>query len=194
MNQREVEMEKESAIIKPPHITFISGDLSGKEVIHKTKKIKELDGLFENIEAFQKMDGEQIAYEVDAYFPIPNGTEGGLFFGITHLNPGLVGDEYFMTHGHYHEVENRGEFYWGIEGEGVLLLMDKAGETRGEFMVPGSLHYIPGFTAHRVVNTSDTILRFGACWPADAGYNYGSINTKGFSKRVKNRNGSPQLI
>jgi glucose-6-phosphate isomerase len=76
-----------------------------------------------------------------------------------------------MTKGHFHAIENRAEYYWGIEGEGILLLIDKQRETKSEYMFPGSLHYIPKATAHRVVNTGNPISRFGACWPSDAGYN-----------------------
>ena len=61
-------------------------------------------------------------------------------------------------------------------------------------MFPGSLHYIPGITAHRIVNTGNRILSFGACWPTDAGYNYDVIIKKGFSKRVKEVNSKPILV
>ncbi len=173
---------------------FINGQLSGPEVIHKSKHLSQLKGLFEDKHAFQQMSGEQVVYDIDVWRPVPDGTEGGLFFGVTHIYPGTVGDEYFMTHGHFHKVENRGEYYWGIEGKGLLLLMDKEGNTRGEDIKPGSIHYIPGFTAHRVVNTGSEVLRFGACWPADAGHNYASINTTGFSKRVKKVDNKPLLL
>lgn len=173
---------------------FINGQLRGTEVLHQVKTLSELDGIFDDTVSFQSMDGSQPAYEVDSWLPVQSGTEGGLFFGLTHLYPGRVGDEYFMTKGHFHAIENRAEYYWGIEGEGILLLMDKERNTRAEYMVPGSLHYIPGATAHRVVNTGNCILKFGACWPSDAGYNYDSITREGFSKRVKQVNGKPLLV
>ena len=182
-----------TAIINPASI-FINGQLCGPEVIHKVKSLIELDGIFEDQAAFQSVDGSQPAYEVDSWLPVQSGTEGGLFFGLTHLYPGRVGDEYFMTKGHFHAIENRAEYYWGIEGEGILLLMDKERNTRAEFMFPGSLHYIPGITAHRVVNTGNRILKFGACWPSDAGYNYDAIIRQGFSKRVKEVNNKPTLV
>ncbi|MDB5025626.1 MAG: putative glucose-6-phosphate isomerase [Mucilaginibacter sp.] len=180
--------------IRNPLITFINGQLTGADVVHQVKTLIELNGIFEDQTMFEKMNGSQIAYEVDVWCPVENGTEGGLFFGLTHLYPGQVGNEYFMTKGHFHAVENRAEYYWGIEGEGILLLMDKDRNTRAERMSPGSLHYIPGFTAHRVVNTRAGMLRFGACWPADAGYNYDIIMNEGFSKRIKNIDNVPSLI
>lgn len=180
--------------IENPASIFINGQLSGSEVIHQVKHLSELNGIFEDSITFQKMDGSQPVYEVDAWLPVQNGTEGGLFFGLTLLYPGRVGNEYFMTKGHFHAIENRAEYYWGIEGEGVLLLMDKKRNTRAEYMSPGSLHYIPGATAHRVVNTGGAKLKFGACWPSDAGYNYEAIIKEGFSKRIKDINRKPSLV
>jgi glucose-6-phosphate isomerase len=176
-----------------PVAHFFNAALQGATVIHSVKHLRQMEGLFEDKSAFQRMDGEQVLYEVDAYCPVESGTEGGLFFGITHLYPGRVGDEYFMTFGHFHRVKNRAEYYWGLEGEGMLLLMDKNRNTHAEKMSPGSLHYIPGFTAHRVVNTGDAVLRFGACWPSDAGHNYDTIGTDGFSRRVKKVDLKPVL-
>jgi glucose-6-phosphate isomerase len=168
--------------------SIMHANLSGKDIVHQKKRLSDLRGMFDDVVAFEKMNGDQVIYEVDALLPVQNDTIGGLFFGITHLHPGNVGDEYFMTKGHFHAVENRAEFYWGIEGEGLLLLMNKNRYTWAEMMSPGSLHYIPGFTAHRVVNTGNKVLAFGACWPSDAGYNYESIATEGFSRRVKKSN------
>lgn len=184
---------KNAGILNAPAM-FIDSKLSGSEVVRSTKLLSDLNGIFEDSTAFKKMDSNQTAYEVDSYMPVGEGTEGGLFFGLTHLYPGNVNGEYFMTRGHIHAIENRAEYYWGLEGDGLLLLMDKNRNTRAEHMYPGSLHYIPSFTAHRVVNTGNQILRFGACWPSDAGHNYDIITSEGFSKRVKNINGNTVLV
>lgn len=186
-------MKLKSEIINPGTF-FRNGQLAGTAVIHKVKTLKELNGIFEDQSAFENMEGDQPVYEVDSWFPVGEGSEGGLFFGLTLIYPGRVGDEYFMTKGHFHAIENRAEYYWGIEGEGILLLMDKKRETRAEYLTPGSLHYIPGYTAHRVVNIGYSQLKFGACWPSDAGYNYDIIMEEGFSKRVKIIGDKPSLI
>ena len=123
-----------AATLNPSSI-FIKAQLSGPDVIHRLKKLTELIGIFEDQAAFKNMDGNQLVYEVDAFFPVKTGTEGGLFFGLTHLYPGRVGNEYFMTKGHFHAIDNRAEYYWGIEGEGILLLMDKERNTRAEVHV-----------------------------------------------------------
>jgi glucose-6-phosphate isomerase len=126
--------------------------------------------------------------------PVEENQEGGLFYGTTNIETGKVGDEYFMTKGHFHQKMNRGEFYWGIKGNGVLLLMNKQRKMSAEKMSPGSLHYISGYTAHRVVNIGLDTLKFGACWPSDAGHNYEEIERNGFSARLLEVDGKPTLI
>src|SRR6476659_7816457 len=170
--------------ITHPEVIFSGTTLIGKPVEKLTRTIGDLKGLF----------ADQNAFEDESYFPVKEGTEGGLFFGITRLQPGTIGNEYLMTKGHSHVIENRAEFYWGIEGEGMLLFMDKDRNTWAEKMYPGSLHYISGFTAHGVCNTGISVLSFGACWSSDAGHNYEMIAKKGFSKRLMKINGEPQLV
>ena len=177
-----------------PEILFIGKSLIGKETEHSTRTLGDIRFIFEQGDRITSQQAGCIAYNVSSYMPVKEGTPGGLYFGITNLYPGLVGDEYFMTKGHFHANRDTAEFYWGIEGEGVLILMDEQGNIKGEQMFPGSLHYISGRTAHRVANVSDVPLSFGACWPSDAGHDYKSIEQNGFSARLKKINGTPQLI
>lgn len=167
--------------------------LDGTSVHHKKTLIDDLRTVFEDEEERSRLPSETVVYEVDAYEPAPAGTSGGLFFGITRIRPGQVGEEYFMTRGHFHALSDRTEFYWGINGEGVLILMDRSRRLRLEKVRPGSLHYIPADTGHRVANTGTGILSFGACWPADAGYDYEEIMRNGFAGRLLNVGGHPHL-
>jgi len=177
-----------------PAIEFIEDTLTGKPVIHKSTRICDLKNLFRDEEARSEILQDKVIYNVEAYLPVNEGTTGGLFFGITRINPGKVGDEYFMTRGHYHALADRGEFYWGIKGTGALILMTRDRKIRYEKMYPGSLHYIPAHTAHRVANTGNELLSFGACWPSDAGHDYDEIATNGFSGSLVDVNGIPELI
>lgn len=167
--------------------------LIGTPVIDQVRKFKDLSGIFWNREAFEKMKPEQVVYQVQAWMPVKEGTEGGLFFGATNIFPGKVGNEYFMTKGHFHTLSDRAEFYWGVQGEGMLILMDQERNTWAERMHQGSLHYIPAHVAHRVANTGNTKLIFGACWPSDAGHNYEEIAKNGFSARLIEKDGNPIL-
>jgi glucose-6-phosphate isomerase len=159
-----------------------------------TRTIADLKGVFASEAARAAMPQATLAYRVDCFFPVPDGTDGGLFFGATFLEPGIVADEYFITKGHFHAKLDTGEYYWCLRGEGTLLLMDEHRHCRAERMKAGSLHYIPGRTAHRVANTCATTLCFGACWPADAGHDYETISRFGFSARVLRVQDSPVVV
>jgi glucose-6-phosphate isomerase len=176
------------------NVDYSNGGVKRKDIIHAKKYLKDLPNIFGDEEAFSKIDGDVLIYEVQAIQPVTEGLEGGLFYGKTIIHSGKVGDEYYMTKGHFHQKIDRAEFYWGIEGEGMLLLMDQERKTWAEIMIPGSLHYIDGFIAHRTVNTGVTPLSFGACWPSDAGHNYQEIMDNGFSARLIDVHGKPKLI
>lgn len=185
-------MDSEKIIFTKLH--FINGRLIGENVQKSYRFISDLKGLFDDIEAFENMSQQQLVYEVSSYLPEKEGTHGGLYFGITYLYPGKVGNEYFMTKGHYHENKEAAEYYWGLEGEGMLILMDENRNVWAEKVFPGSLHYIPGGVAHRMANIGNSIFSFAACWPSDAGHNYSEIARNGFSARLIDVNGVPCLI
>ncbi len=63
-----------------------------------------------------------------------------------------------MTRGHFHERREQGEVYFGLRGAGLLLLQTEQGDTRLEKVFAGSIHIIPGFTAHRLINTGEEVL------------------------------------
>ena len=149
---------------------------------------------FHDQTAFRQMDSNTLLYEVQSYEPLPDGTEGGLFWGNTTLYPGTVGDEYFMTKGHFHRLRNRGEFYVTCKGQGALLLMEGRWPYRLGNNVARLRALHPGHHAHRVANTGNEPLVFIACWPSDAGYDYAAIERSGFSARLLRRDGVPTLV
>ena len=186
-----------TATLYTPTPTFIdwhSGHLDGPTVEESTKRLGDLAGLFFDQAAFESMNPQIEIYRVRYWKPVPDGTTGGLFWGTTTLEPGLVGDEYFMTHGHFHAIPDRGEIYAAIRGAGELILIGEDGKTITQSMTPGSVHYIPGRTAHRVANTGPEPLVFVASWPSDAGYDYARVRQPGFGKRLVKRDGRPCLI
>lgn len=171
-----------------------STGMAAGNVQSSQKTLGEIRSIFQDQEAARRMPDDLLLYQVQAYLPVEAGTEGGLYWGNTVLQPGKVGDEYFMTKGHFHRIRNRAEYYLAVQGHGALLLMEEGGPTRYEVMTPGSVHYIPGSTAHRVANTGKTPLVFAACWPSDAGYDYTTIEREGFSSRLVERNSQPVLV
>lgn len=154
----------------------------------------DLQGLFANQPAERAlMDVNPLVYEV---FEATNNPEvaGHLLFSTTVIRPGKVGDEYFMTKGHYHALENRAELYFGLLGEGCLLLQNPDGEVNIQSMVPGTAAYVPPYWGHRTVNTGSENFVFLAVYPAEAGHNYAAIVEHGFASILIERDGRPQLV
>jgi glucose-6-phosphate isomerase, archaeal len=177
-----------------PTLDFHTGQLQGSPLVTKDVRLRDLNHVFLHESARLEMDPETMVYQVQVFQAISEETEGGLFWGTTTVHPGMVGDEYFMTRGHYHTKLNRSEFYLTLRGEGALLLMSADRQVRSEPMHAGTLHYIPGETAHRVANTGAEQLIFTACWPSDAGHDYESIARDGFSACMRQSMGRPVLI
>ncbi|MBC8081506.1 MAG: glucose-6-phosphate isomerase [Gorillibacterium sp.] len=169
------------------------GYLEGQGVSQAVRCIKDLKGVFADDVAWNLMDSDKAVYQVEVHDRCGE-IEGGLLFGISLLYPGKVGNEYFMTKGHFHKKLDRGEYYWGIQGAGLLVLMDEERRTWTEKVFKGSLHYITGHVAHRLVNVGEEKLIVGACWPSDAGHDYESIQRDGFGIRVFEQNGQAVLI
>jgi glucose-6-phosphate isomerase, archaeal len=148
------------------------------------KRLSELSGIFRDRAAFAlavaKHD-DPIVYEV-------------IDFGTTIMSPGKVGDEYYMTRGHFHERRDRGEAYFTQSGEGLLLLESRDGQTREVAMRPGVCAFIPPDWAHRSVNTGQDKLVFAWFCATDAGHDYGAILTRGMRKLVVEQQGSCALI
>lgn len=169
-----------------------AGKLQGEPVHASRKTLRQVRGLYLYGNA-SGLDDDTVLYMVE-WLTAGGLTEGSLLWGCTHLNPGCVEGEYFMTHGHYHAIPSRAEYYFPVSGSGLLLRMERSGHTWAEEMTAGKVHYIDGRHAHRVVNTSVEPLVFWACWPGDAGYDYASIAETGFGLRVMEREGKPVLI
>lgn len=99
------------------------------------RRVSDLQGLIADEAAWRRAvdHGNPIVYRVVAA-PVPE-IAGELPFSITTIEPGAIGDEYYMTKGHAHTAPE-GELYVGLVGRGVLLLHDGR-ETRAVEMGPG---------------------------------------------------------
>jgi glucose-6-phosphate isomerase, archaeal len=130
-------------------------------------------------------EGDQTVYEVIDY----RHEESDLAFGTTIMYPGRVGDEYFLTRGHFHIRRECGEAYYTQSGSGVLLLESRDGETRTVDMKPGICAFIPPDWAHRSINTGPEKLVFTWFCATDAGHEYGEIKERGMRRLVVEQNG-----
>ena len=119
---------------------------------------------------------------------------GDLAFGTSICYPGKVGDEYFMTKGHFHSILDTAEVYLCIRGRGLILLENPEGETSYEVLTPGKMAYVPKRYAHRSVNIGKEPFVQFFTFRADAGHDYGTIETRGFRKLVVERDGDFAVI
>jgi glucose-6-phosphate isomerase len=120
--------------------------------------------------------------------------EEDLLFGTSIVYPGKIGDEYFMTKGHFHTKINLAEVYLCIKGEGYMLMETPQGEWNATPMKAGEAVYVPGNWAHRSINTGTESLVTFFTFRADAGHDYGTIETKGYRKLIVERDGRPEII
>lgn len=156
--------------------------------------LSDMCGLYADREAEQRLlAANPLIYEVFEATDNPP-VEGQLRYSTTVIYPGKVGSEYFMTKGHYHAKGDRAELYFGLQGEGALLLQTPEGEVDVQWLMPGAAAYVPPYWGHRTVNTGSAPFVFLAVYPADAGYDYKTIETQGFAKLLVERNGEPTLV
>ena len=158
-----------------------------------TKRLSEFRNVYRDDKALDDLmaaEGDLVTYKVVEYR-----AEGAdIFFGTTTMMPGRVGDEYFMTRGHYHARLDRGEIYYTQSGQGMLILQSRDGKTREVEMKPGVCAFIPPDWAHRSINTGKTPLVFVWCCNQDAGHDYAEIATKGMRRLVVENNGAAICI
>jgi len=178
----------------PVELDLKDFSLKGEPINYQHRVLNDVASIFLDQDAIKKMPTETLVYHVQSWLPVADGTSGGLFIGTSTIMPGKVGNEYFMTKGHFHSKSDRAEFYWGVQGAGTLILMDRDRNTSAEEVYPGSLHYIGGEIAHRLANTGSEKLVVGACWPSDAGHDYQEIAVNGFSARLLEIDDKPELV
>lgn len=159
------------------------GVVEGEGVQYYKKYLKDVEKLYKGKD-ISNYDKDTVVYEVYSYGKGDEKQQGNLFWGLTILHPIYIENECNMTRGHFHQESNCIEYYFGIQGEGLLLLMNYQGDMWAEKVLQGSLHYINGNLAHRLVNVGETALKVGACWPTTAGHNYFAIEEKEFPYRV----------
>jgi len=119
---------------------------------------------------------------------------GDLAFGTTICYPGKIGDEYFMTKGHFHSILETAEVYLCLKGRGLILMENPEGNCSYEVITPGKMVYVPKRYAHRSVNIGKEPFVQFYTFRADAGHDYGTIETKGFRHLVVEHRGDFTII
>jgi glucose-6-phosphate isomerase len=160
-------------------VAVADGRLAGASGRYE-KRLRDLDGLYGDALAFDTVlqrDADKLVYEVSDFRPSESG--GDLIFGVTRMEPGRIGQEFFLTRGHIHARADRPEIYYGESGRGVMLMESLAGETRTIEIVPRSICYVPPYWIHRSVNVGEEPLVMTFCYPSDAGQDYEIIARSG---------------
>ena len=138
-------------------------------------------------------NGDKLVYEFHE-MEVPDHA-GDLAYGISIVYPGKVGDEYYMTKGHFHTILDTGEVYYCLSGHGYMMLENPEGDWSCLELLPGKMVYCPKRCAHRSINVSPSEpLRTFFTFRADAGHNYGTIEEKGYRNLLVDDNGSPKVI
>jgi glucose-6-phosphate isomerase, archaeal len=147
----------------------------------------------------ERAEAERIASENPLIYefhslPAPEHA-GDLAFGCSIVYPGKVGDEYFMTKGHFHTIHETGEVYFCLSGHGYMLIENLEGDWSALELTKGRVAYVPKGYAHRsiCVGRDEPLVTFFT-FRADAGHDYGAIETKGFRKLLVERDGKPAII
>lgn len=181
-----------------PKLLSLNFDPSSPEFNDKPvteRYLSDLKGLFADEVCFEQTLGTEnpILYRVSTW-EVADG-DGDMICGFGTLYPGKIGDEYYLTKGHYHEWREAAEVYIGLGGNGYMLLEHETnGETQLLPLKANHIVYVPGYTAHRTINVSDEPLTYIGIYSPRAGHDYGALAEKNFKQVLVERNGEPTLL
>lgn len=162
---------------------------------HIVRRLSAMNGQFANQHAYQAMLEQEDIVLYEVYELQRSELAGEMWHGLSVVHPGKVGDEYFMTKGHFHAALETAEVYYCVKGEGVIVMETREGQWAVEPLRSNRVLYVPPGWAHRSVNTgSDEDLVTFFVYPGNAGHDYASIEKQGFRRLVVERDGRPEVI
>ena len=161
---------------------------------HIRRTLTSMRGQYADAAAYEAMLAERDALLYEVYELARPHKAGEVLHGISIVHPGRVGDEYFMTKGHFHTVLDTAEIYHCLSGQGAMVMETPEGEWAVEALSPGRVLYVPPCWAHRSVNTGDEDLITFFAYPGHAGHGYGTIEQYGFRKLIVERDGRPEIV
>jgi glucose-6-phosphate isomerase len=162
---------------------------------HIERRLSSMRGQFLDQKAYSEMLAAEDTLLYEVYeFKRPE-EAGELLHGISIVHPGKVGNEFFMTKGHFHTVLETAEIYNCLQGKGYMVMETPEGEWSVKLLYPGSVLYVPPRWAHRSVNTSlDRDLVTFFVYPGNAGHDYGTIENQGYRKLVVDQGSETAII
>jgi len=171
------------------------GFVPSKQDNHIVRRLSAMRGQFADSRAFEVMVAESDTVLYEVYELIRPEAAGELRQGISIVHPGRVGDEYFMTKGHFHVMLDDAEVYYCLHGQGMMVMETPEGEWAVESLHPHRVLYVLPRWAHRLVNTGlrENLVTFFV-YAGNAGHDYGSIERRGFRKIVVGRGRLPEVV
>ena len=169
--------------------------ISSRQDNHILRRLSSLKGQFLDSAEYKRLLAEEDRLVYEVYEIHRPKVVGELLSGISIVHPGKVGDEFFMTKGHFHTVLDTAEIYYVLKGEGFMVMETPEGEAQVEPLLPNRVLYVPPRWAHRSVCTSrqDDLVTFFV-YPGNAGHDYGTIESQGFRKLVMDSKSGIQII
>lgn len=184
-------MSKEKVNPFAIYFSLNNGLSDNKESI--SRYLSDMEGMYYDNNAYNLIK-DQNPKIYDFYdLKIPK-TDGDLAFGTSIVYPGKIGNEYYMTKGHFHTILDTAEVYYCIGGLGYMLMETPEGKWDIQKMNPGRAVYVPKRYSHRSINIGREPLITFYTFRADAGHDYGTIEKKGFRKLVIEKEGKPDII
>ena len=158
------------------------------------RMLSAMRGMYADAEAYEELLAHKDLLVYEFYDMGVPSEPGEIAFGTSITYPGKVGDEYFMTKGHFHSILETAEVYYCLRGRGYLLMENPEGHGEARELKAGTAVYVPARYAHRSVNVSshEPLVTFFA-FRGDAGHDYGTIEARGFRKLIVERNGAPVI-
>ena len=165
------------------------------EKVTTKRYLSQMKGMFADDAAYEAAleGGDPVVYEFHEMGAPEHA--GDLAFGISITYPGKVGEEYYMTKGHFHTILETAEVYYCLEGRGYMLLENPEGDWSAQELSPGKMVYVPKRYAHRSINIDPVApLRTFFVFRGDAGHDYGTIETKGYRQLIVEKNGKAECV
>ena len=109
---------------------------------HIVRRLSEMRGQYADEDRYREMLAREDVVLYEVYAQHRPQSPGELLYGTSIVHPGKVGDEYWMTKGHFHAVLETAEVYYCLQGEGMMVMETPEGDWAVEELRPGRV--LPG--------------------------------------------------
>src|SRR4030067_1865755 len=89
---------------------------------HITRHLSAMRNQFLDKDAYESILKKEDVLVYEVYESKRPEIAGELLHGISIVHPGKVGDEYFMTKGHFHSELETAEVYYCLHGQGMMVM------------------------------------------------------------------------